>query len=162
MTCKCIAIFSFCKPTFFGLPASGAHCISQTSSQPARSYTSVSQASIEHTTRFFVACCMALHFDPEHGGSTSLRNVYEVSLPHSHCANPMHTFRTYILSVSSDLLGFWTVCIVRYSRNLRTQRFGNWICFRPQVKMKTPTPLCPVERVNLHHWPTHVSITTAI
>jgi cytochrome c-type biogenesis protein CcmH/NrfF len=30
--------------------------------------------------------------------------------------------------------GFWTVSIVRYSRNYKTQRFGNCICFPPQVR----------------------------
>jgi hypothetical protein len=36
----------------------------------------------------------------------------------------------------------------------RTRRFGNWICFRPQVNVgeKTPTPLGPLERANLNHW----------
>jgi hypothetical protein len=32
-----------------------------------------------------------------------------------------------------ELLGFWTLSIVQYSRNQKTQRFGNWICFRPQI-----------------------------
>jgi hypothetical protein len=36
----------------------------------------------------------------------------------------------------------------------KTRRFGNWICFRPQVKVgeKTPTQLGPLERANLNHW----------
>jgi hypothetical protein len=34
----------------------------------------------------------------------------------------------------SQLLGVWALSIVRYSKNWRTQRFGNWNCFRPQVK----------------------------
>jgi hypothetical protein len=36
----------------------------------------------------------------------------------------------------------------------KTRRFGNWICFRPQVKLgeKTPTQLGPLERANLNHW----------
>jgi hypothetical protein len=36
----------------------------------------------------------------------------------------------------------------------RTRRFGNGICFRPQVKVgqKTPTQLGPLERANLNHW----------
>jgi hypothetical protein len=35
----------------------------------------------------------------------------------------------------------------------KTRRFGNWICFRPQVKVgeKTPTQLGPLERANLNH-----------
>jgi hypothetical protein len=33
----------------------------------------------------------------------------------------------------------------------KTQRFRNWICFRPQVKVgeKTPTQLGPLERAHL-------------
>jgi hypothetical protein len=44
---------------------------------------------------------------------------------------------------------FWTFSIVRYSK--KTRRFGNWICFRPQVKVeeKTPTQLGPLERLRL-------------
>jgi hypothetical protein len=35
---------------------------------------------------------------------------------------------------------------------IKTRRFGNWICFRPQVKgEKTPTQLGPSERANLNH-----------
>jgi hypothetical protein len=30
--------------------------------------------------------------------------------------------------------GFWTFSIVLYSRKYKTRRFGNWICFRPQVR----------------------------
>jgi hypothetical protein len=41
----------------------------------------------------------------------------------------------------------------------RTQRFENWICFRPQVKWwKTPTLLDLSERANLNHWTTYVSV----
>jgi hypothetical protein len=33
--------------------------------------------------------------------------------------------------------------------NRRTQRFGNWICFRPQVRwQETPTQLTPLERAS--------------
>jgi hypothetical protein len=38
------------------------------------------------------------------------------------------------LIFKSELLGFWTLSIVRYSRNYKTQRFGNWLCFRLQVR----------------------------
>jgi hypothetical protein len=36
----------------------------------------------------------------------------------------------------------------------KTRRFGNWICFRPQMKAgeKTPTQLGPLERANLNQW----------
>jgi hypothetical protein len=47
---------------------------------------------------------------------------------------------------------FWTFSIVLYAK--KTRRFGNWICFRLQVKVgeKTPTQLGPLERDNLNHW----------
>jgi hypothetical protein len=32
---------------------------------------------------------------------------------------------------------------------IKTQRFGNWICFRPQVRGETPNLLGPLERANL-------------
>jgi hypothetical protein len=35
----------------------------------------------------------------------------------------------------------------------KTQRFGNWICFHPQVKiMAAPTLLGPLERASFSHW----------
>jgi hypothetical protein len=34
---------------------------------------------------------------------------------------------------------FWTFSIVLYSK--KTGRFGNWICFHPQVKVGEKTPL---------------------
>jgi hypothetical protein len=50
---------------------------------------------------------------------------------------------------------FFTFPIVRYSREQKTRRFGNWNCFRPQVKAeKTPTQLGSLERANLNHWTT--------
>jgi hypothetical protein len=45
---------------------------------------------------------------------------------------------------------FWTLFIVRYSKNQRTQRFGNWICFHLQVG-GTPILSSPLERDNLNH-----------
>jgi hypothetical protein len=41
------------------------------------------------------------------------------------------------------------------------ERFGNWICFHPQVRWETPTLLGPLERADLNHWTTHVRFTTA-
>jgi hypothetical protein len=34
----------------------------------------------------------------------------------------------------SELLGLWTLSIALNSKYYKIQRFGNWICFRPQVK----------------------------
>jgi hypothetical protein len=39
-----------------------------------------------------------------------------------------------LVIMHSELLGFWTLSIVQYSRNYKTERFRNWICFHPQVK----------------------------
>jgi hypothetical protein len=52
----------------------------------------------------------------------------------------------------------WTLSIVHYSKNYVSQYFANRICFHPQVRRETPTPLGPLERVNLNHWilPPHV------
>jgi hypothetical protein len=44
---------------------------------------------------------------------------------------------------------FGLFSIVRYSRDYRTRRLGNWICFHPRMKGKTPTQLGPLERANL-------------
>jgi hypothetical protein len=40
-------------------------------------------------------------------------------------------------------------------KNYKTQRFGNWICFRPEVRGETPTLSGPLERANLNHSPSH-------
>jgi hypothetical protein len=48
----------------------------------------------------------------------------------------------------SELLGSWTLSIVRNSIYQKTQRVGNCICFRCQVKGKTPTQLGLLERAN--------------
>jgi hypothetical protein len=57
---------------------------------------------------------------------------------------------------------FWTLSIIQYSNNWRAQRFGNWICFHPLVREEIPTLLGSLERANLNHWTTHVTITAAI
>jgi hypothetical protein len=43
------------------------------------------------------------------------------------------------IKIPPGLEGFWTLSIFRYS--YKTQRFGNSICFRSQVKGETPTLL---------------------
>jgi hypothetical protein len=56
--------------------------------------------------------------------------------------------------ITHRITGFFGLfTIVRYSRDKKTRRFGNWICFRPQVKggEKTPTQLGLLERANLTH-----------
>jgi hypothetical protein len=57
---------------------------------------------------------------------------------------------------------FWTFSIVRYSRKWSARYFGNWSCFRPQVKggeEKTPTQLGLLERAEFSHWTTPVRFT---
>jgi hypothetical protein len=64
--------------------------------------------------------------------------------------------------------GFWRWCMtLRITVILdifhlpvleRTERFGNWICFRPQMRgWETPNLLGPLERANPNHWTTYVS-----
>jgi hypothetical protein len=67
-------------------------------------------------------------------------------------ANLMHRY----LFRASGLLRVWALFIVRHTKgHERTQRFGNWICFHPQMKGgETPTLLGPLERPNLNHWMT--------
>jgi hypothetical protein len=56
-------------------------------------------------------------------------------------------------SLTHKITEFWTFPIFRYSREFKTRRFRNWICFRPLVRgEKTPTQLGPLERANLNHW----------
>jgi hypothetical protein len=59
---------------------------------------------------------------------------------------------------SSELLGFWTFSIVQYSREQKTRRFGNSICFHPQVKGED-TQLGPLEGTNLNRGTTPVRFT---
>jgi hypothetical protein len=43
-----------------------------------------------------------------------------------------HLFMDY--DSNTELLGlFWTLSIVLYVEDKRPQRFGDWICLRPQV-----------------------------
>jgi hypothetical protein len=53
------------------------------------------------------------------------------------------------------LLGFWTSSVLQYSKeHKRTQRFGKWVCFRPQEGWETATLLGLLERANLGYWTT--------
>jgi hypothetical protein len=46
----------------------------------------------------------------------------------------MKIWEIYLLAYFSESLGLWTWSIVRDSKQLKTRRFGNWICFRLQVR----------------------------
>jgi hypothetical protein len=73
----------------------------------------------------------------------------------------MHViFYTIILLRTTE---FWSLSIVRSYKNQRILRFGNWICFRPQVSERgggPPSLFAPLERTNHNQWTTYVSITT--
>jgi hypothetical protein len=62
---------------------------------------------------------------------------------------------------NSELLGFWTLSIVRYSKELEKTAFGKLDLFPSSGGGERPTLLGPLERANLKYWTTHVSITTA-
>jgi hypothetical protein len=47
-------------------------------------------------------------------------------------------------------------------KSYRTQPFGNWGCYPPQMRGETPTLLDLLERANLNHWATYGNITRAI
>jgi hypothetical protein len=53
----------------------------------------------------------------------------------------------------SELLGFWTLPIIRYSEGLKNTAFRKLDLFPPSGEGgKTPTLLGPLERVNFNHW----------
>jgi hypothetical protein len=58
-----------------------------------------------------------------------------------------------------EILSFRTLSIVLVLKNKlsKTRRFGNWICFRPQVREK-PILLGPLERASPNHWTSENSI----
>jgi hypothetical protein len=59
---------------------------------------------------------------------------------------------------------YWGFGLYSLSNILETrkQRFGNWICFRPQVRGKTHNQSVSLERANPHHRAGPVRFTTAI
>jgi hypothetical protein len=78
-----------------------------------------------------------LLYDPEDGSNMFAQNVGLVSPGVDGVISTKYTIslsiiKVCVLSSASELLGLWTLFIVRYSRNQKTRRFGNWICFRSQ------------------------------
>jgi hypothetical protein len=55
------------------------------------------------------------------------------------------------------VFGLCTSSGIFLNNNEKTQRFGNWICFSPQVREDTYS-VCPLERANLNHWTTDITI----
>jgi hypothetical protein len=62
---------------------------------------------------------------------TTRHHVSEVNALHIHCSDlsQISELKNSQLYYFSELLCFWTLSIVRSSKQLQTQRFGNWICF---------------------------------
>jgi hypothetical protein len=60
----------------------------------------------------------------------------------------------------SELLWFWILPIIQYSKNKKEQCFGNWICVCPRVRLETPILLGPLERGNRSRWATRICIST--
>jgi hypothetical protein len=57
-----------------------------------------------------------------------------------------------ILGYHSDRV-YWVLGLVQRPVFYRTQRFGNWILFRAQVRgWETSSLLGPLGRANLSHW----------
>jgi hypothetical protein len=54
--------------------------------------------------------------------------------------------------------GSWNLFIVRNSKCWTTQRFGYWICFRPQVRGERNFLLGPSVRANMNQWTVLVTI----
>jgi hypothetical protein len=54
--------------------------------------------------------------------------------------------------VYTTITAFFDLSIVRYSKNYRTQHFGNWICFCPQVRGNTYS-VGSLELTSITRWP---------
>jgi hypothetical protein len=77
-------------------------------------------------------CCLILWEEPGGGGG----NILDLSMRNI----PENTICKKNLKGSEDdaqhskPLGLWALSIVRNCKYKKTQRFGNWICFRPQMR----------------------------
>jgi hypothetical protein len=69
-------------------------------------------------------------------------------------------FRKKLVPKGSDdgvnIQDYWIFGLCPSSFILKTQRFGNWICFRPQVRGEISTPLGPLETAHHNHWTGYV------
>jgi hypothetical protein len=54
-----------------------------------------------------------------------------------------------------ELLGFWSLFIVRYLKKLDNTTFWKLDLFLSSAERDTPILLVPLERANLNHWKTH-------
>jgi hypothetical protein len=65
--------------------------------------------------------------------SHSISNVFNASNGAMSVAVVCWTEEECCLWCLSELLGFWTFSIDRYSKHWKTRRFGSWVYFLPQV-----------------------------
>jgi hypothetical protein len=63
---------------------------------------------------------------------TTRRYIPEDSTLHNHCCENLKTYNLIIVHYRAIGL-FWTLSFVLYVEDKRAQRFGDWICLRPQV-----------------------------
>jgi hypothetical protein len=92
---------------------------------------------------------------PKHCGPEKVDFRLTVSIGHGPCPLVLNAHfpsnRIY-----NSITVFFTLPIVRYCKNYKTQRFGNWIYFRPQVRVgETRTPLdnpCQINYSYLNTW----------
>jgi hypothetical protein len=54
----------------------------------------------------------------------------------------------------AELLSFWTLSIVQYSKKLKNTTFRKLDLFPSSGRGGTPNQLGPLERANLNHWTT--------
>jgi hypothetical protein len=58
----------------------------------------------------------------------------------------------WLVTIYTQNYWLFGLCLSSGIIKARKQRFGNWICFRPQVRGETLSLLGPLERANLNHW----------
>jgi hypothetical protein len=88
--------------------------------------------------QFSVLCCSVKWIDVPYITSAQKYSfnrtwfiILSIYLTSYQCQNSLlnHKFSSIKPVLASELLMFWTLSIVRYSRNWKTQRFWNWIYF---------------------------------
>jgi hypothetical protein len=59
---------------------------------------------------------------------------------------------TMVYNTQTELLGFWTLFIIQYSKKLENTMFQKLDLFLSSGERETPTLLGPLERANINHW----------
>jgi hypothetical protein len=106
-------------------------------------------ASCEHINEIFNSCFLRTSSHPHVTGVNIVKRTHTVYL-------------TFVVMLMEFLIvlhikflqNYWVFGLSPLSDILetrKTRRFGNWICFRHQVRGKTPTQLGPLEKANFNH-----------